>query len=250
MLATLPAGSVDLVLTDPPYGCTANPWDVPFDLPAFWKECARVCNPNGSAVVVFCDMRLAATLIASNPKAFRFDLVWSKNQASGWMSVKKRPMRAHEHILVFASGPDVPVTYFPEKTKGEPKSVKTGKGKTNTYRRDFRPDYVNLTGDRFPRSVVSIKCVHNSSAEKKAGGKHSSQKPVALLAYLVRSFSLPGSCVCDPFSGSGTTGVASLSEGRSFVGSELDAFHFGNATKRLLAVIPGLPAPAVLPAAV
>lgn len=236
-LSTLGAGSVDLLLTDPPYASTRNAWDVPFDLESFWLQARRVCS-RGAAVVVFADMRFAARLIASNERGYRYDWVWRKNLASGHLSARHRPLRAHEHVLVFSLDGRAP-RYFPQKSKGKPARQHAGKRQTSCYGPDKRIDYVNETGDRQPRSVLSFRAVHNGSPER----VHPTQKPDKLLRRLVLTYSEPGHVVCDPFAGSGSTGVAALALGRGFVGCELDPSYHAIASERLRNVSVEAPIP-------
>lgn len=223
ILPKIPARSIDAVIADPPYGTTDLPWDVSVDLKAFWSEVGRVLKPCG-VVVLFSQQPLTTDLINSNRKQFRYELVWAKNRATGHLDAKRRPMRAHEHVLVF-SDKFKGTTYNPQKTPGKPY---TSRSHASRHYGHHTPTVTrNETGERYPRSVL-----HFAGAPLERG-MHPTQKPVDLLRWLVLTYTHPGERVLDPFSGSGTTGVACALEGRAYVGIEQDASYARLQRRRL-----------------
>lgn len=221
-LATVDPASVDLVLCDPPFGSTQNDWDSRIPLPELWAALWRVVKPRGS-VALFADLRFASALIESQPQHFLWDYVWSKNTRTGHLSAKHRPMRAHEHVLVFSRvrRPH----YEPQKSPGKPYRNKGGGNQSSNYGRDTRPGTTNTTGDRHPCTVLEFRSVPAADPSR----FHPTQKPTDLLAWLIRTLSPPGGAVLDFAAGSCSTGVAALSEGRSFYGCELSPEYFSAA---------------------
>lgn len=225
-LRTLEPSSVDLVICDPPFGCTQNAWDQPLALPLLWSELKRVCKRN-TAIVLFADLRYAAQLVSSNPKGFRYDYVWAKNLYSGFLNAKRRPLRSHEHILVFY---DAQPSYTPQMREGEPvHTIRRNGPASSNYGKQRQSLYTNPSGLRYPTSVLAFDAVHYRDKDR----IHPTQKPLPLLRWLVRTFSQPGETVLDFCAGSAATGVAALAEGRSFVGCELDPRYYELAAERL-----------------
>lgn len=218
LLGELADNSVDMILTDPPYGTTANTWDkrVPLDL--MWEQFNRVIKPNG-AIVMFAQMPYGAELICSNKKMFRYEWIWEKSCAMGFFNANKMPLRAHENILVFYKS--LP-TYNPQFTQGKP--YKNTHAPTTNYSPCARTETVN-DGTRYPRDVIKMSRDSNST--------HPTQKPVALCEYLIRTYTNEGETVLDPFTGSGSTGVAAINTGREFIGIELDEKYYELAKQRL-----------------
>jgi site-specific DNA-methyltransferase (adenine-specific) len=220
----IPDKSIDMILCDLPYGTTQNKWDavIPFEL--LWEQYERIIKPNG-AIVLTAAQPFTSALIMSNPKLFRYEWIWEKNTATGFMNANKMPLRAHENILVFYSG--LP-TYNPQFVFGEPYSKKRNK------RVDTGENYgevgikvhsdIKNEGKRYPRSVVQVK------REERA--IHPTQKPVALFEYLIRTYTNAGEVVLDSCIGSGTTAVACVLAGRSYIGFESDEKYFQLAQKR------------------
>lgn len=227
-MARIADGSIDLVLCDLPYGTTACKWDavIPFD--RLWPHYRRVLSPNG-AVVLTATQPFASSLVHSNRDWFRYELIWEKSKATGFLWARRRPMMAHENILIFAPGPTV---YHPQKTPGAPYARKVRERTLDSLRQNQKVrggTWTNETGDRMPRSVLYFKTAETD------GSFHPTQKPVALGEYLIRTYSDPGNVVLDNTMGSGSFGVSAVRSGRRFVGIESDPDHFATAQRRIAA---------------
>lgn len=222
ILPTLEAGSVDMVLADPPYGSTACSWDSVIDLPSMWQELKRVIKPNG-AIVLFGSQPFTSALVMSNPKWFRYCLVWEKSGVTGFLDANRKPLKCHEDIAVFYG--KLPI-YNPQMTPTKREVTTRGANRANHYGAHKRVTTDNR-GKAYPRSVIYCPDAINTV--------HPTQKPVALLAYLIRTYTNKGDTVLDFCMGSGSTGVACIEEGRSFIGIEKDTEHgyFEIAKKRI-----------------
>jgi len=232
LMRALPDASVDMVMCDLPYGTTQNKWDSVIDLTALWAEYKRVCR---GAIVLTAQTPFDKVLGVSNIGMLRYEWVWEKNIATGFMNAKKMPMKAHENVLVFYE--NLP-TYNPQFSAGQPYATKR-KGNVDTGENygqvgiKKRTDTVN-DGRRYPRTVFKF---------DRETGLHPTQKPVALMEYLVRTYTNEGDVVLDNCMGSGTTGVACMNTGRRFIGMEMDAGYFAIAQGRI-ALEAGAPNPA------
>lgn len=227
LLPKLDAGSVDLVLADLPYGTTQCRWDSPLPLDQLWAEYRRICR---GTVVLFSQAPFDKILGASNIKEFRYEWVWEKGNASGHLNSKRAPMKCHENILVFAAKKP---TYNPIKTSGHVRktAVKRRGDTTPVYgKQDFDSLLYDST-DRYPRDVIKF------ASEKQRGSKHPTQKPLPLCEYLIQTHSNAGDVVLDNVMGSGTTGVAAVNLGRTFIGMELDEHWYGYAQRRIGAAL-------------
>ncbi len=226
----IPDGSIDMILTDPPYGTTACKWDTVIPLAPMWEQLKRVVK-NSGAIVLCGSEPFSSTLRLSNIKNYKYDWVWDKVSKTGGLNSKYQPMRQHELVSIFyAKSP----TYNPIKTKGV-KWSRAGVAKI-----DKTTEYYQQSGDvilgknksdtsemKLPSSILKI-----SNADK-TRIVHPTQKPVALMEYLVKTYTNEGDAVLDFTMGSGTTGVACGNLGRKFVGIELDEKYFQIATDRI-----------------
>ena len=222
VMLSLPDSCIDTVITDPPYGTTGIKWDVPIDLTIFWHEVNRVTR-NTSVIAVCSAQPFTTDVINSNRKNFRYELIWEKTIASGFLSANSRPLRAHENILIF-NRKSKGSTYNPQKTKGEPYKSKGG-GRCEQYG-DYRGTPTVNLGDRFPRSVLRFPTV------QKMG--HPTSKPLGLMRWLVNTYSNPGEIVLDPFMGSGTTAVACIEAERQYFGVEKMSEYINLANERIV----------------
>lgn len=223
----IPDGSVDLVLADLPYGTTACRWDVVIPFEPLWEQYWRVLKRNG-AVVLFGNQPFTSALLQSSAGTFRYSLVWDKvNKYTGALNANKMPLRRHEDLLVFYRA--LP-TYNKQYREGKPYVSKQTKGHgEHTQHGNTGEAHTTINDGRHnPCSIISI-----PGDNKKELGLHPTQKPVALLEYLVRTYSNPGELVLDNVMGSGSTGMACLQTGRRFVGVEKEPAYFEVATERL-----------------
>lgn len=220
---------VDLILCDLPYGVTQNPHDkrLPFD--PLWKEYKRVIKDDG-AIVLFAQGLFYVDLVQSNRKMFRYDLVWNKKMSTGFLNAKRMPLRSHEQIAVFYK--NLPV-YNPQFHEGKPLH---GRGKSymekelvnNNYGKFIPTEDVRKgSTQKYPVSIIDIPKPHPSKSA------HCTEKPVDLLAWIIRTYTNPGDTVLDNCMGCGSTGLAAISEGRSFIGMELDKDYFKTADVRI-----------------
>lgn len=224
IMATIPDGSIDMVLTDPPYGTTACKWDSVIPFAPLWDGLHRICKAN-AAIAVFGSEPFSSNLRMSNIKKYRYDWVWEKTNATGFLDANRKPLRAHEIISVFSK---MRTRYFPQKTVGKPYVLKSGKTglSTTADKNILAGGYITINnGLRFPRSVIKF-----ANAEK---GLHPTQKPVALCEYLISTYSEKGETVLDICMGSGTTGIAAVNLSRSFIGIEKEKEYFKTAMLRL-----------------
>ena len=212
---------VDLVIADLPYGTTRNSWDKRIDLESFWAQIKRVIKEN-AAIIMFADMKFAVELINSNPKMFRYDLVWDKAIPTGFLNANRMPLRSHELMLVFYS--KLPV-YNPEMAKGRHR-LKGGTGRQSDNYGKYN-DSSNYSDLYYPKSIVQI------SNAIRAGGIHPTQKPVVLYEYLIKMYSNENDLVLDPVSGSGTIGIATINTKRKFIGFELDKEYYEASKERI-----------------
>lgn len=212
-LLSLPKGSVDLILCDLPYGTTQCKWDsvIPFD--RLWEAYLHAISDKG-AIVLTAAQPFTSALIASNFKNFKYTWVWEKSKATGYLNAKKRPLIAHEDIVVFSKKTP---PYYPVMRQGDPYDKGTALRTTGVYGGQSETTVKNETGLRYPRSVVYFK-----TAESEGKVIHPTQKPVGLFKYLIETYSKEGDLVVDNCVGSGTSAIAAALTGRRFKGWELD----------------------------
>lgn len=216
--------SVDMILCDLPYGTTQNKWDSVIPLDELWKEYKRIIKDNG-VIVLTSQGIFTAKLILSNEKWFKYKLVWEKSKATNFLNAKKQPLRKHEDICVFYNKQP---QYNPQMTKGKPYDKGVRKNQLTGSYGDFNPVHVKSEGMRYPTDVVYFK-----TAESEGKVYHPTQKPVALLEYLIKTYTNEGETVLDNCMGSGSTGVACLKTNRNFIGIEKDDKYFNIAVERL-----------------
>jgi DNA modification methylase len=220
------SASVDLILTDPPYGTTSCKWDSVIDLTLMWEQLKRIIKPNG-AIVMTAANPFTSVLVTSNLKMFRYSLVWDKvNKNTGFANANKMPMRRHEDVVVFYN--KLP-TYNKQMRVGEPyKSKVSGAGEYMGANGLTNGRNVVNDGTRNPCSIIAIK-----GDNKKECGMHPTQKPIELMEYFVKTYTNEGETVLDFTMGSGTTGVACINTSRKFIGIEMDKKYFAIASERI-----------------
>lgn len=216
--------SVDLLLTDLPYGTTNCKWDSPLPLDRLWVHYNRICKTN-AAMIFTAAQPFTSALVMSNPKNFKYSWVWEKSKATGYLNAKKMPMRAHEDICVFYRKPPI---YNPQKWQSTPYNKGTAHRPTDVYGKQTTTTVKNDSGMRYPRSVQYFK-----TAESEGKSIHPTQKPVSLMSYLIETYTNPGQVVLDNVMGVGTTGIAAVKTGRHFIGMEIDEEYFSVAEKRI-----------------
>ena len=213
----------DAVISDPPFGVTSCDWDTPIPLDSFWTMVERRSKQSANFVLFGCG-KFTVDLVNSRRKWYRYDLVWYKSKKVGFLNANLMPMRSHESILVFSRpGFFKAATYNPQKTPGGKASIKTRNHRSSVYR--DKGEYTHISdGTRYPCSILSF---------KSETGQHPTQKPLALMEFLVRSYTNEQDMVIDPFMGSGTTGVACANTGRRFIGIEQKKEYFDIACQRI-----------------
>jgi site-specific DNA-methyltransferase (adenine-specific) len=221
--------SVDMIFCDLPYGTTKCKWDSVIDLPKLWKEYERIIKDNG-VILLFAQTPFDKVLGASNLNLLRHEWIWEKTQATGHLNAKKMPMKAHENILVFYK--KLP-TYNPQKTEGhKPTNSYTKYVKTQNNTEIYGEMKREISGggetDRYPRSVVTF------ASDKQKVKLHSTQKPLSLIEYMIKTYTNEGDLILDNACGSGTTGRGAKNLNRDYIMMEQDPDIYEIACKRLL----------------
>jgi len=235
-MRNISSNSVDMLFADLPYGQTSCKWDSEISLVPFWAEVNRICKPD-APMIFTCSVRFGNTLINSNPRNFRYDLVWVKSTTCGFLNAKKMPMKKHEMIYVFYR--KLPSVYQDSIKEhhthkfGKSSTIKTehdtAYGENIHYHNTQQRNGESIYDPPLPNSIVECK------SEK---GKHATQKPVALMEWILKYYSRENDTVLDPTMGSGSMGVACKNMNRSFIGIEKDKEIFDVATGRIMKTNP------------
>lgn len=213
-MQSIPDGSIDMIMCDLPYGTTQNKWDSVIPLGPLWAHYKRICKPN-AAIVLLAQTPFDKVLGCSNLPLLRYEWVWEKTAATGFLNAKSMPLKAHENVLVFYR--KMPV-FNPQMTAGH--TIKRVRSSTASHGDNYnkahscRGSYEST--ERYPRSVQRF------AKDNRLKKQHPTQKPVALMEYLIRTYSNEGAAVLDNCMGSGTTGVACINTERHFIGIEKD----------------------------
>lgn len=215
----IPDGSVDCIICDLPYGTTANKWDEIIPLESLWNQYNRIIKKNG-AILLFGQRKFSAKLIMSAINIYRYDIVWVKSRAAGFLQANLMPLRSHEQIMVFYKR--LP-TYNPQFSEGKPYERKNRGIRPNYSPRKSLDTYNN--GRRYPKDVVEFQ--HDKTSY------HPTQKPVALIEYLIKTYSNEGDTILDNCMGSGTTAIACMNTKRNFIGFEKEKKYFDISMERL-----------------
>jgi len=231
----IPSGSVDMVLADPPYGTTACKWDSIIPIEPMWEQLKRIIKVN-SAIVMTSQQPFSSVLITENMEMFKYSWIWEKNRPSGFAQCKNKPMSSHEEILVFSEGvtvhkgqSDRRMNYYPQGLKEINKTVKNKTNSNGAGGMQSRPSHTGeylQTHTNYPRTVLHF--------ENEKNTQHPTQKPVALMEYLIKTYTNEGETVLDFTMGSGTTGVAAKNLNRKFIGIEMDDKYFEIAKNRIM----------------
>jgi DNA modification methylase len=223
----IPDGSVDMVLTDPPYGTTACKWDSVIHLESMWEQLERIIKPNG-AIVLFGSEPFSSALRVSNLGKYKYDIVWKKEKPTNFFQLKRRIGKVTENVMLFYEGQ---CAYNPQMVKAKKLVTNSPKGSHNSIVAGNSGSKVTAykdTGYRYPVDVLEI------NREKLGSNVHPTQKPVALLEYLIKTYTNENETVLDFTFGSGSTGVACLNTNRKFIGIEMDDNYFDIGSKRIL----------------
>ena len=218
--------SIDMIFCDLPYGTTQNKWDSVIPLDRLWSEYERVIKDNG-AIVLFSAEPFTSVLINSNPKLYRYDLIWDKKLSSGFLNSKRMPLRRHEQIIVFYK--KLP-TYNPQmeiRGKVRKKGITTETAKHTSNYGKFK-NTVSENNTYYPTSILEFS---NANRKEKV---HPTQKPLSLIEYMIKTYTNEGDLILDNTCGSGTTGLGAKNLNRNFIMMEQDPEHYETACKRVL----------------
>lgn len=242
LMKDIPDKSIDLILCDLPYGITHLEWDKPIPFEPLWEQYNRIIKDNG-AILLFSTQPFTTDLINSNRKMFRYEIIWEKTMPMGFLNANKMPLKAHENILIFYK--HLP-TYNPQKRQLtqeyiEKHQVNIGKtrqktaGRAKHYNEHFYGKPYTDTGERYPTDVIKFSNWNGSLfGNNSKAVKHSTQKPLPLIEYLIKTYSNKGDIVLDNCMGVGTTGIACKKLDRNFIGFELNKDYFEIAKSQLL----------------
>jgi len=221
----IPDKSIDLILTDPPYGTTILKWDSVIPFEPMWEQYKRIIKDNG-AIVLTASQPFTSALVMSNVKMFKYGWIWEKSKCGSPLTAKFKPMSKHENVLVFGNGR---IRYNPQMVDGTPYS-RTSKTGVNNMGYGAKSEFVygSKDGKRHPKTVQFFQ-----QKWRRQDQLHPTQKPVALFEYLIKTYTNEGDLVLDNCMGSGTTGVACKNLNRNFIGIELDENYFNIAKKRI-----------------
>lgn len=223
----IPSGSVDLIICDLPYGTTANKWDSIIPLDKLWAQYKRIIK-RGAPIVLFAQQPFTTILAASNIEWLKYEWIWSKNRVTGYLNAKYAPLRCHEVVLVFsefaAAPSDNPMRYNPQKIKGAVR-VHNHKSGANGNNYGYAKDAKVVTDEEYPRDILAF--------DRDTDSLHPTQKPLALIEYLILTYSNPGDTVLDNCMGSATTAVAAIRTGRNWIGYEMNTEFYNRALKRI-----------------
>ena len=222
----LPDKSIDAIIADLPYGTTKCKWDTIIPFEPLWEQYKRIIKDNG-AIVLTASQPFTSALVMSSPDWFKYEWIWEKSHPTGFASSKYNPLKYHESVLIFCEGKTV---YNPQMTKGKRnhsmgKITKGGEIKSDSYI-NIKAVQSQQTDNKFPKSIQKF-------SNPRIKGQHPTQKPVALLEYLIKTYTNEGDVVLDNTMGSGTTGVACVNTNRGFIGMELDDKYFEIAKERI-----------------
>ena len=228
VMKSIPDGSIDAIITDPPYGTTACKWDSVIDFDLMWEQLNRIIKPNG-AIVLFGSEPFSSALRMSNIKNYKYDWKWIKSRPSGHLNAKRMVLKNIEDVLVFYKKQ---CTYNPQFSKGKPNNVIHGKVRESNHINNIYGNFKNsiqiVTDLKYPKQNLYF----NQQDPRKI--IHPTQKPVLLMEYLIKTYTNEGETVLDFTMGSGSTGVACVNTNRKFIGIEKDQNYFNIAQNRIM----------------
>ena len=223
----IPDNSIDMVCCDMPYGITQNKWDSVLPLDMLWHHYKRLLSKSG-VIVLNAAQPFTSLIVSSNPKWFKHEWIWIKNRGSNFANTVREPMKEHESVLVFSSGGWIYNKQMQERTGG-------GVSRSNYevfYNDQDREGTRKFTG-RSHHSIGQLRCPSSWQKFNVEVGHHPTQKPVSMISYFINTYTNPGDTVLDFVMGSGSTGVACVKTGRSFIGIEIDPSYFEIAKERI-----------------
>jgi len=228
LMKDIPDGSIDMILADLPYGTTACKWDTIIPFEPLWAQYKRIIKDNG-AIVLFGSQPFTSALVMSNPKWFKCEWIWKKHKGTNFNTVKRHPMKVHESICLFSNGK---FTYNPQMTEGTPYKQR-GEHNVNKKGGMFENKKVGYAKDfdsskRYPISIQEF-----SNHNQKANSFHPTQKPIALMEYLIKTYTNENDLVLDNAAGSGTTAIACLKTNRQFIVMEKEQKYYDIILKRV-----------------
>ena len=237
VMKEIEAGSIDAIITDPPYGTTACKWDSVIDFELMWEQLNRIIKPNG-AIVLFGSEPFSSALRMSNIKNYKYDWIWDKINGSNFLNAKRQPLRSNENISVFYKKQ---CTYNPQLIDRDKKNIrdpkkKYGSGEGTVYG-NTKPNFMFNKGREipltkgYPKNIISINNKEKETHPSKV--LHNTQKPVALMEYLIKTYTNENETVLDFTMGSGSTGVGCVNTNRNFIGIEMDSNYFDIAEQRI-----------------
>ena len=227
LMETIRDASVDLIFADLPYAQTTNSWDIIIPFEPLWEQYKRIGKPN-CCFLFTAKGQFMIDLINSNREWYRYEWIWNKKKGANFASANKRPLMVHEFVLVFYKNAP---TYNPQMTLGKPYVAKRPPNSCGGIAEAMSKEHTTVCdGRRYPNSIIEV---HGHSQK---GLVHPTQKPIALLDYLIKTYSNKGDLVLDNCMGSGTTGVSALTNGRRFMGIEQEDEYFKIAKNRLKSV--------------
>ena len=223
----IPDNSIDAIITDPPYYSTNLHFDkaARIDYKSWLFDCKRVLKPNG-VLVSFCDLNLLIELRGYNVFKSAYELIWQKPKAMGFLDANRRPLKAHEYVLIMVDGLNNS-TYNAQKTAGKATKRQPRKaGASTVYDNDKGNTYINETGDRHPHSIIKF-------SNSNINSLHPTQKPLTACEWLIKTYTNEFETILDPFAGSGSVGHGCVNLNRHFIGCELNKGYYDIATKRI-----------------
>ena len=233
LMKDIPDGSVDMILCDLPYGITASAWDKVIQSDKLWKQYRRIIKPRG-AIVLFASGRFTNKLINSQNDIYRYKWIWVKNHSGNFVNANNRPMTRYEEICVFSDGITANTKYSERKMPYNPQ----GLIEINKVKKHGDTQFGTMAGKRPGQKKITVQKFTNYpndvlSFDVETKPQHPTQKPVALLEYLIKTYTCKGETVLDNCMGSGSTGVACVNTSRNFIGMELDPKYFEIAKNRI-----------------
>ena len=222
-MQNIPDKSIDAIICDLPYGTTACKWDNVIPFGAMWNELERIIKPNG-AILLFGSEPFSSRLRVSNLKHFKYDIVWNKKNSGSGLLAKRQPLKIHEIVSVFSNGAH---NYYPQMVEGKMRNKKSYGSKIGSVTGEIKVGEDKYNNLYFPKSIIEV------SNANQNGKVHPTQKPIELMEYLVKTYTIENEIVLDFTMGSGTTGIACKQLNRSFIGIEMDDKYFDIASKRI-----------------